>query len=79
MIRAKRPTKVTVDHNGTRLVVARLRGGAMTAVTSSPPLKVLVDDVESVTLEYRGMPITGRGEVEVIDGRASRDSDGGSR
>jgi adenylate cyclase len=66
VIRAKRSTRVAVEYAGVRLVVARLRAGAMTTVSSPPPLRVHVESADSVALEYRGKPITGAGEVEVV-------------
>jgi adenylate cyclase len=69
VIRANKSTRVAVEHAGVRLVVARLRAGAMTTVSSPPPLRVHVEDVASVALEYRGKPVAaqgGQGEVEVV-------------
>jgi hypothetical protein len=68
VIRAKRSTKVTVEHDGVRLVVARLRTGAMTSVTSPPPLRVQLDEPDSVALEYRGKPIAERDDIEIVGG-----------
>jgi hypothetical protein len=67
VIRANKSTRVAVEHAGVRLVVARLRAGATTTVSSPPPLRVHVEDTASVVLEYRGKPVeTGQGDVEVV-------------
>lgn len=66
VIRANTSTRIAVEHAGARLVVARLRAGATTTVSSPPPLRVHVEDPSAVVLEYRGKPIAGQGDVEVV-------------
>lgn len=65
VVRAKRAMKVIVEHAGSQLVVARLRSGGLSSVSSPPPLRVRVDDPDAITLEYRGKPIT-RPDIEVV-------------
>lgn len=66
VIRARKSTRVAIEHAGVRLVVLRLRAGAVTSVPSPPPLRVHVDARDSIELEYRGEPVSGKGEVELL-------------
>jgi hypothetical protein len=40
----------------------------MTSVTSPPPLRVQLDEPDSVALEYRGQPIAERDDIEIVAG-----------
>jgi len=77
VIRTTRSTRVTVEHAGSRLMVARLRAGATASLTSRPPLRVQLSDPDGVELEYRGQKVdlpaaprtmTGDGELEITIG-----------
>lgn len=78
VIRTARSTRVTVEREGTRLLVARLAAGAMTTLTSPPPLRVQLTNPANVQIEYGGHPIAipertsdhGNEPVEVIIGGA---------
>jgi hypothetical protein len=57
VIRAARSTRVIVDRGGQRLLIARLVPGAITTLSSSPPLRVQLSDAEGVELEYNAHKI----------------------
>ncbi|MGN6106754.1 MAG: RodZ domain-containing protein [Kofleriaceae bacterium] len=54
VIRSSRTTRVTVDHEGTRLLVARIPSGGTSSLTSKPPLRVKLGNPDGVQLEYNG-------------------------
>lgn len=57
VIRTGRSTRVTVERGGSRLLVARLAAGAVTTLTSPPPLRVQLTNPASVQIEYGGRPV----------------------
>jgi hypothetical protein len=57
VIRASRPTRVTVEHAGSRLYVAKIPAGGSASLRSRPPLRVTVSDPGAVELEYEGKRI----------------------
>ena len=76
MIRSANSTRVTVEHAGSRLLIARLMPGGVATLSSRPPLRVQLSDSRGVEVEFDGKRIalperdaTGRAkDVEVIIG-----------
>ncbi|MBA3539703.1 MAG: hypothetical protein H0T79_08730 [Deltaproteobacteria bacterium] len=57
VIRSAKATSVTIDHGKNRLLVARLPAGGSTSLSSRPPLRLKLGEVEGVQLEYDGKPV----------------------
>jgi len=57
VIRSARSTRVTVEHAGSRLLIARLAPGAVTTLTAPLPLRVQLSNPRSVEIEYGGTSI----------------------
>lgn len=71
VIRSKRSTRVTVDHDDRRLMITRLSAGAATSLTSRPPLRIKLSQPTGVEIEYAGK------KVPIPEPRAkSDDADG---
>lgn len=81
VVRTARSTRVIVEHDGSRLLVARLLPGAVTTLSSPPPLKVQVSDPDGVEVEYGAekIPVPPRDasepskDVEVLVGAPNRE------
>jgi len=72
-IRASRSTRVTVERDGSRLLVARIPAGGSTTLTARPPLQIHVSEPAEVEIEYDGQEIAVESENIVIgDGELSR-------
>jgi hypothetical protein len=73
VIRAGRTTRVTVERNGSRLLVARIPTGGATTLTARPPLQIHVTEPAEVEIEYDGKAIVVDSETIVIeDGMLAR-------
>lgn len=68
VIRSAQPTRVTVEHAGIRLLVARIPAGGATALRSPPPLRLLLGKTEGVEVEYGGAPVALHAEAVNDDG-----------
>ncbi len=57
VIRTSRPTRITVERGGHRLLVARLPADGVTQLRSPLPVRISVADPEAIAIEYDGKPI----------------------
>jgi hypothetical protein len=79
VIRSARSTRVIVEREGQRLLIARLDPGSVTTLSSSPPLRVQLSDTDGVEVEYdaRKIAIPPREnptkDVEVVVEAANRE------
>jgi hypothetical protein len=67
VVRSERSTRVTVEQEGRRLLVARLPPGGVTAVSTMAPVRLLLSGGEGVTVEYRGKPVAVPSSVDGIE------------
>lgn len=54
VIRSKRSTRVSVEHSGRMLLLARVPAGGVATMTSRPPLRVQLSEGDGVEIEYAG-------------------------
>jgi hypothetical protein len=66
VIRSARATRVIVEHDGNRLLVARLLPGTATTLSSPPPLRLLLSNPDGVEVKYGAatIPVPSRTDAE---------------
>lgn len=57
VVRTERSTRVTVEQDGRRLLLARLPPGGVTAVSTTAAVRLVLSEGQGVTVEYRGKPV----------------------